>query len=321
MMGGEIHAESAPGKGSTFSFSARFEVPRGAPESVRSELLSLEGARVLIVDDNATNRAILEATTRAKRMRPEGVSSAPEAFLRLVEQREAGDPYQLVLSDVRMPDEDGYSLAERIRGDPRLSGVEIIFLTSAGETGDLGRCRELGIAARLLKPVKQNELCQVMARSLSRGAGRTLSVRALRQAAIGHAIGGSEVAPLRILLVEDSPANRKVACAMLANQGHQIAVAENGREALEKLAEGEYDVVLMDVQMPEMDGFETTAALRAREQGSGRHLPVIAMTAYALQGDREKCLAAGMDDYVPKPLRRDDLFAALSRAAAAAGRS
>ncbi len=322
MMGGQIRAQSKPGRGSTFSFSARFDVLEGAQDRPRSELLALAGVRVLIVDDNATNRAILAEMTRARRMRPDGAGSADEAFARIVQGFEARDPYRVLLSDLHMPEQDGFHLAERIRRDPRFDDLAIMLLSSAGQTGELAQCQELGIAERLLKPVKQSELIQVMARSLERGGARTLPVRSPRRATpTGDAGGATAVAPLRILLVEDSAANRKVVCAMLGGQGHDIAVAENGREALEKLAEHEYDVVLMDVQMPEMDGFEATAALRARERSSNRHLPVIAMTAHALQGDREKCLAAGMDDYVPKPLRRDELFGALSRAAARANRS
>jgi CheY-like chemotaxis protein len=211
-----------------------------------------------------------------------------------------------------MPGVDGFDLAERLRADARFARLPIVFLTSAGQTGDLQRCEQLAIAARLVKPVKQSELFRVMARvaGVERGAEPEDAVRrVVREPAVA---APASLAPLRILLVDDSTANRKVALAMLG-RSHRIETAENGRIALEKLEQAEFDVVLMDVQMPEMDGYEATAEIRKREARSGGHLHVIAMTAHALQGDREKCLAAGMDDYVAKPVRRDRLFAALAR--------
>ena len=320
MMDGEIGAESTPGAGSTFHFTARFDVPDRARIRPAEEPAPLEGVRVLLVDDNDTNRTILNEVTIAKGMRPFAARSADEAIGLLDRAHEEGDPFQLVVSDVHMPDADGFMLVERIRRDARLAGLPVVFLTSAGQTGDLERCEALGVASRLVKPIKQSELYQVMTRALGvEGVpARLASAPDLPEPVASPPLATSlpSLPPLRILLVEDSPANRKVALAMLGGMGHSFEIAANGREALDLLAQQSFDVVLMDVQMPEMDGLEATAAIRAGESGTASHVPIIAMTAHALRGDREKCLAAGMDEYVAKPIRRVQLLEALRRTVA-----
>jgi signal transduction histidine kinase/CheY-like chemotaxis protein/HPt (histidine-containing phosphotransfer) domain-containing protein len=315
MMSGEIGAESTPGVGSTFHFTSSFAVPERARMRTSEGGTALEGIRVLIVDDNETNCTILSEVTTAKSMRPVVARSADEAFARLEQGLDEVEPFELLVSDVHMPVVDGFMLAERLRRDGRFSTLPIVFLTSAGQTGDLERCEALGVSSRLVKPVKQSELYQVMTRAL--GPAHGPPEREIVHAPAWADAESPPLAPLRILLVEDSPANRKVALAMLGGMGHSFEVATNGREALDLLAQQRFDVVLMDVQMPEMDGLEATAAIRAGETGTVTHVPIIAMTAHALQGDREKCLAAGMDDYVSKPIRRAQLLEALRRAVSA----
>jgi CheY-like chemotaxis protein/HPt (histidine-containing phosphotransfer) domain-containing protein len=224
-----------------------------------------------------------------------------------------------VLLDLHMPGMDGFELAAQIRADAAFDDLAIVLLTSAGMAPDLGRCEQLRIYARIMKPAKEYELSDVVARALghrSRSAPGA-SIQARRSAILG-ARGSSESAipPQRVLLVEDSVPNQKVAIAMLQSQGHTVVVAKDGQEALGLFAAQEFDAILMDVQMPDMDGFACTAAIRSAEAHTGAHIPIIAMTAHALVGDREKCLAAGMDDYVSKPIRREELFRALASAVA-----
>jgi len=215
-----------------------------------------------------------------------------------------------LLSDVHMPETDGYDLVEEIRRDGSFNNLKIVFLTSAGGTGDLERCEELNVAERLMKPVKQSELIEVMVRTMAglptdAVEGR-LNFQSSRQ---------SHIPPQRILLVEDSKPNQRLACAILNERGHEVTIAENGIQALEMLEQSQFDIVLMDVQMPVMDGLEATAQIRQREGQSSRHQQIIAMTAHSIEGDRERCLEAGMNDYVAKPIRRETLFLALANAA------
>jgi two-component system, sensor histidine kinase and response regulator len=306
LMGGQLGVESTVNEGSIFHFTAAFGVGVDERDQQERLMIPLEGLRVLIVDDNATNRKILHDVTLAKHMQPVLATSVDEAFGLLQQAEDAGNPIRLVLSDVNMPDQDGFDFASLIRSDRRFDDVEIIFLTSAGREGDLQRCEELRIAARLMKPVKQSELFEVVV--------RTLGIDPLDgQFHFEETKRTVHLPPLRILLVEDSIANQKVALAILNEHSHTVVIANNGRQALDLLAGQEFDVVLMDVQMPEMDGHTATANIRALEKNTDRHQPIIAMTAHALAGDREKCLAVGMDDYVSKPVRREDLFLALAR--------
>ena len=313
LMGGEIGADSAPGQGSTFRFSARFGVfERGAP--AHRALLPLAGTRVLIVDDNATHRDILERVMHAASLRPVVAASAEPGLAELEGCAGEGDPIRLLLC--ALPDSDGIRLVERVRADPRFDSLAILLLTSAGATGDLERCEELRVSARLMKPLHQPELLAAIERVLGDRAPSPIAAISPHRA---EDRPRAELPPLSILLVEDSEANRRVALAMLDGLGHRVSLAGDGREALERVAAEHFDAVLMDVQMPTMDGLAATAAIRAREAGSGGHLPIVAMTAHALHGDREKCLAAGMDDYVSKPVRRRSLLDALGRALGRSG--
>jgi CheY-like chemotaxis protein len=266
---------------------------------------SLTGTRTLIVDDNATNRLILEEMARNFGMVPTACASAAEARCALQQAAHGTTPFRLLLSDVNMPDEDGIMLTSWVRADAAFADLTVILLTSGARPEDVARCRELRVAARLMKPIKQSELYHAIALALG--------VRQPEQAGDQAALAALPASrPLRVLLAEDSVVNQKLAVGLLAKQGHQVVIANNGREAVAALASGEFDVVLMDVEMPEMDGMEATAAIRERETQLGKHTPIIAMTAHAMKGDRERCLAAGMDDYVAKPVRSRELFEKLS---------
>src|SRR5262245_41093745 len=329
LMGGLLECERERGKGSTFTFTARVGEVEDSAERRPPPLDPgrLHSQRVLVVDDNATNRLILEEMLRNWRMEARTVTTAPEALMALSEARASGRPYTLLVSDGHMPDMDGFMLVERLRRDARLASLPVIMLTSAGRPDDLIRCRKLGVAAHLTKPVKQSDLFDAIAGAVSRpatapGAGRAASSRragaASDQAAAVEALGGADagsVRPrraLRALLVEDNAVNREVATALLRKQGHRVSVAVNGREALTALdasgeGKGAYDIILMDVQMPVMGGYEATRAIREKEKRTGGHVPILAMTAHAMAGDRERCLAAGMDGYIAKPIRQDRL--------------
>jgi two-component system, sensor histidine kinase and response regulator len=304
MMGGRIWLESEAGQGSTFHFTARFEavkhaLARPAPKGPAV----LDEIRVLVVDDNATNRQILEKTLSYWRMRPTAVANATTALQVLHEAASAGVPFSLLLADCHMPDVDGFMLVEQIQRAPNLSNLATIMLTSGGQRGDSARCQELGIAAYLIKPVLQADLLDALLQVLSSHEGvvqpsEVITRRTLRE-------GRS---PWRILLAEDNIVNQKLASRLLENQGHKVVVASNGVQAMDALAKQGFDLVLMDAQMPLMDGFETTAAIRRLEQNTRAHLPIIAMTAHAMVGDRQRCLQAGMDGYISKPIHAHELF-------------
>jgi PAS domain S-box-containing protein len=318
LMGGRIWVESQPGRGSTFHFTARFglaELPAGSPTAPSG--VDLEDLAVLVVDDNATNRRILEEMLTNWRMKPTVVESARDALAALERAHRKGDPFALVLLDAHMPDVDGFTLAERIQQWPELARATVMMLTSGGQPGDVARCRQLNIAAYLLKPIKQSDLFDSIVTLLD------ASSWVPKHAAAPPPAAGESRRPLRILLAEDNAVNQKLAVRLLEKRGHRVEVVNNGREALTALEGQSFDVVLMDVQMPEMGGFEATAAIRAREREAAppetaRRLPILAMTAHAMKGDREKCLAAGMDGYVAKPIQAQELYAALDALAAPA---
>jgi PAS domain S-box-containing protein len=307
MIGGRIWVESAPGQGSTFHFTANFGVLKAAGPPIPLEKTQLIGMRALVVDDNLTNRRILESLLTGWGMKPTLAGDGAEALRILGQASEAHQPFPLVLSDADMPEMDGFQLAELIRKNPRLSGATIIMLTSAGQRGDAARCRELGLEGYLTKPVSQSELLEAILRVA--GTKRPEAKPAL---VTRHSLR-EEGRSLRILLAEDNVVNQLLACRLLEKQGHLVVNAANGRQALERLKKESFDLVLMDIQMPEMDGFEATAAIRKEEVFAGKHLPIIAMTAHAMEGDRERCLAAGMDGYVAKPIRAKDLIDAINK--------
>ena len=308
MMDGEIWVESELGRGSTFHFTVR--MPIGSEKDVERtpEPQSVRGAHALVVDDSATNRRILEEMLLNWGMQPTSVSSAAEAIRELIRAREAGTPFAILISDVNMPEVDGFTLVGQVRGDARLVGLPVVMLTSADRPGDTELCRRYGVHRHMTKPVKQSELLQTIESAIGQDASAPPpdQRKASREAP-------RPLLPLRILLAEDSKANQTLAIALLTRAGHTVEVAQNGREALDRSAAEEFDVILMDVQMPEMDGHEATERIRAREAGTGRRIPIVAMTAHAMKGDRERCLEAGMDGYVSKPIRPEHLFAELVR--------
>jgi PAS domain S-box-containing protein len=320
MMGGRIWVESEEGRGSQFHFTVKVsttdakEVKIGttaAPEILRD-------VKVLVVDDNATNRRILEGMLLRWQMKPFSVNGGNAALAELTTARDAGQPYELVLTDMNMPDMDGFELVEEIRHRPELCTATIMMLTSSGHRGDAARCQELGVAAYLLKPIRQSELREAIARVLGArpqdGAIPLITRFSLRDE---REPGTS----LKVLLAEDNAVNQRLAVRLLEKRGHRVTVAETGVEAMRALEKESFDMVFMDVQMPEMDGLEATAAIRAKEVVSGGHQQVVALTAHAMKGDREKCLATGMDDYLSKPIRPVELDQVLERfiAARAAG--
>ncbi|MEP7340012.1 MAG: two-component regulator propeller domain-containing protein [Acidobacteriota bacterium] len=311
LMGGRLWVESEPGQGSIFHFTAQFGVQR---EPVRKptpyELASLSGLPVLVVDDNATTRGILEGMLANWGMKPVAVEGGRAALMAMTQPRKADQPFALALLDWHMPEMDGFTLTAEIKQRPELANIPIIMLTSAGQGGDCESRRQMGIADCLTKPVKQSELLRAIVTTL----GTTLdqpSPSATRPARADQE-SPTENGGLRILLAEDNIVNQRLFLRLLEKQGHTIAVANNGCEALKALEQKHFDIVLMDVQMPEMDGIEATASIRQRERITGAHMPIIAMTANAMQGDRERCLEAGMDAYVSKPVRVAELFMAIA---------
>jgi two-component system, sensor histidine kinase and response regulator len=301
-MGGRLQVESAPGHGSRFHFEARFGT--AAPkESARPLAARVRGLRVLVVDDNATNRRVLEETLAHWRMRPTLASGAHEALTLLDQAAARKQPYPIVLLDANMPELDGFALAERIRRRRSLAATRLLMLTSGPRPGDERRAMALGVSSYLIKPVKQSDLLDRMLEALEdRPTG-----------ALARALEGPKGRRLRVLVAEDNPVNQKVAAGLLERAGHRTVIVENGRQALAALASASFDLVLMDVQMPELDGLETTAAIRERERGTGRRVPIVALTAHAMKGDAERCLAAGMDAYLAKPLQPSELVATIAR--------
>jgi PAS domain S-box-containing protein len=315
MMGGRIWAESEPGKGSTFHFTAKFDLASSAARASGAEArITLSGIPVLIVDDNPTNRRILEMTLLQWGMKPLLVGGGWAALAELRRARESGTPMPLVILDAQMPQLDGFATAAKIKADTSLGTATIMMLTSGGQRGDADRCRQLGISAYLSKPVRQWELREAILRVLGlkpQGGDRSRLVTR-------HSLQQNPQ-QLRILLAEDNAVNRELTMRILAKRGHSVAVAVNGRLALEVLETQAFDLILMDVQMPEMDGFEATAAIRRREASTGTHIPIIAMTAHAMKGDRERCLQAGMDGYISKPVQAEELLKMTESLAIGAG--
>jgi len=308
MMAGRLWLESTPGHGSTFHFTVRLGVQQRQTLGLALKpSVSLCGLAVLVVDDNATNGRILHEMLTHLQLQPTIVNDGYAALATLEQARAAGTPFPLVLLDAQMPGMDGFTLAARMNQDLQGAGTVVMMLTSVGLRGDAARCRELGIAAYLMKPITQRELWEAMQTVLDRRLETAQSPLVTQ-----HSVRERH-RRLHILLAEDNPVNQKLAVRLLEKWGHTVMAVGNGQEALEALLHQHFDLVLMDVQMPEMDGFEATAAIREHEQHSSSRIPIIAMTAHAMQGDRERCLAAGMNDYVVKPMKPADLHAAIER--------
>jgi len=304
MMGGRLWLESQPGVGSQFHFVVRLDVPEHI-DAAPPPAFDLRTIRALVVDDNATNRQILAEILESWQMAAVGVASAREALDALRAAVTAGQPFHLVLTDALMPDVDGFTLAEQIASDDQLNAVKIVLLTSAGSPALRGR-RAAIFVAMLVKPVKQSELLDAIVTAFAApdAAARRRRAKPARRSRRG-------ARALRVLVAEDNPTNQMLVSALLDQQGHRVSIVDNGRLAVERAAQEPFDIILMDVQMPEMSGLEATAAIREAERQTGRHIPIVALTARAMAGDREQCLAAGMDAYVSKPVRADELFSAI----------
>jgi signal transduction histidine kinase/CheY-like chemotaxis protein len=307
MMNGRIWVESEEGKGATFHFTVSLGIQEKStlsPAPIGQE--QLRELHVLIVDDNYTNRRILQSMLEGWGMRATAVEGGRAAMQALEVAKSTGDLFPLILLDCQMPEIDGFALADQIQQDPDLGAVATVMLTSAGRLGDAARCRELGILAYLVKPFHRGELleaiCQILIKKTPAANDTPLVTRyTLRE----------DEHRARVLLAEDNPVNQTLVVRVLEKRGYTVKVTSDGRGALEALENGQFDVVLMDVQMPGMDGFEATAAIRAKEMLAGGHIPIIALTAHALKGDKEQCIAAGMDSYLSKPIRAIELVSTI----------
>ena len=307
-MQGKIWVESEVGHGSCFHFTASLGVSDQRPDKRTFEDVSLAGTSVLIVDDNLTNRRVLADMLWTWGMLPTPAASAPEALAQMRRATDLGQPFGLVLTDVHMPGMDGFELITRIQAIPNLTKAVVLMLTSSEQRGDLAKCKELGISAYLTKPLRRAELRAAIIAAIA-DQSYTLFDNAQKDDSKVHGVRQEHRGPgSHILLTEDNVVNQRVARTMLEKAGHSVVVANNGRQALKLIEEQSFDLVLMDVQMPEMGGLEATAAIRDLEKRTGERVPIIAMTAHAITGDRERCLSAGMDTYISKPFQAATLL-------------
>jgi signal transduction histidine kinase/DNA-binding response OmpR family regulator len=314
LMGGKLAVDSTVGEGSTFHFTAAFERSDKTFGRSREDALSvLSSMRVIIVDDNETNRRILSETLSGWRIDAIAVESAGDALAEMDRAASADAPFRLMISDVNMPEMDGFELVARVKQSPRHMALPVILLTSASRPGDVARCREIGVGAHLMKPVKHSLLLDTIVNVVSDAPVK------VEASADAPAEASAPLRSLHILLAEDNEVNQKFALRVIDKAGHTAAVAADGREAVEKSGQETFDVILMDIQMPEMDGLQATAAIREREREGGARTPIIAMTANAMKGDKEMCIDAGMDGYVAKPVKRKALFEEIERVLQTAG--
>ena len=309
-MGGEISVSSEYGKGTTFSFVLELKKQAQKESETEAKVTDLHGLNILIIDDNATNRVILEKMIAGFGAKSHAVASGKEGLDELLITRHTKKPsYDILLLDMQMPEMDGEQTVRSIFSDPRNKNLSVVVLTSMGKRGDAKRLEDLGCAGYLLKPIKQQMLFDALVKVINEkktrppGTGRLVT---------RHLVKEEKRKSQRILLAEDNIVNQKVAVALLQKVGHSVDVVDNGKEALKRVQKGNYTLLLMDVQMPVMDGFEATRQIRAWEAEKS-HIPIIAMTAHAMKGDRERCLDAGMDDYLSKPLDKRSLFTAIDR--------
>ena len=308
MMGGELSVTSELDKGSTFAFTCEFELQDPSVAEQPQGEADLVDLPVLIVDDNATNRRLLERLLDDWRMQPSSVADGAAALRAMQLARTNNRFFPLVLLDQCMPQMDGFALAQRIKADPELAGATIMMLSSAGRQEDAIRCREIGISAYLTKPIHRSLLLSTIKRAMgsSQIRPRWRGRRTLPEPQPGQR-------RLRILLAEDNLVNQRLAARILEKVGHEVVVVDDGQQALDAAATQQFDLVLMDVQMPHVSGLEATATIRSAEQLTGKHLPIVAMTAHAMSGDRERCQESGMDDYIAKPIDRDRMLEVIDR--------
>ncbi len=318
MMGGEIWLDSKPGQGTAFHVTLPFALPDSASSSLPNQnaAVELRDERVLVIDDNYVNRRVLQGMLLNWQMRPQVAGGGAVGLQALQQGIDTGDPFSLVLLDGMMPEMDGFEVASKMRATPGMQGIPVILLTSADFKHRSERCRELGVCSYLMKPLKQSDLQDAIVRALSRAhaaRGRTSGKAHALGAPLPASAPGAHPAnrKLHILLAEDNATNQFLVTSLLKKRGHEVVPTKNGREALAEYAAGKFDLIVMDVQMPEMNGLEAAAAIREMEQGTGAHIPILALTAHTLDGDRDRCLVAGMDAYIPKPICVNDFMNAI----------
>ncbi len=308
LMGGEVGVESEPGSGSTFWFTAEFDKKTGETKRPVTIPLPLRGIRILGIDDNATNRLVLERTLVKYHARIDVIPSGTQAVAYLQKARDEDDPYLIVLLDMQMPEMDGEETLKVIKSSDVGKNVDVIILTSMGKQGDAARLKEMGCGGYLTKPVRQRQLIEIIGIVLNQK--NNTGVEEEKVLITRHVLHELKRQYGKILLVEDNPVNQKLAIALLKKEDYLVDLAENGLEAVRMVQNNTYNIVLMDIQMPEMDGFEATQKIREVETGDN-HIPIIAMTAHAMEGDKKRCLEAGMDDYLSKPLNYETLYATI----------